>query len=69
MLSHDLRFFLRENGDDIWRVWTSSGKEERMGKALPGVAFMSDLSQDEEEILWIVFSYPTKLVLVKDVFE
>lgn len=52
----------------MWRMWTFTGKEELIGKALPG-ADMQDVSADGKEILWISRHYPTKLVLVKNLFE
>jgi Tol biopolymer transport system component len=66
----DCRFLIYRKGEDeLWRVWTSSGKEERIGKALPGDAAMMDVSRDGKEILWVKYAYPSKLVLVKELFE
>jgi len=68
----DLRFFIYRRGyegHELWRTWTSTGKEERIGNALPGATWMDDVSLDGKEILWISRHYPAKLVLVKNVFE
>jgi len=66
----DWRFFLYRKGDnELRRLWTSSMKEERIGRALPGDATMTDVSADGKEILWIKYTNPSKLVLVKDLFE
>jgi len=65
----DWRFLLyRKQGDEVWRVWTLTGKEERIGRALPG-AGMRGVSMDGEEILWITGDRRAKLVLVKNMFE
>jgi hypothetical protein len=65
----DWRFLIYgKRGDEIWRVWTTTGKEERIGKPLPG-ADMQDVSMDGKEILWSREDRRSKLVLVKDVFE
>jgi eukaryotic-like serine/threonine-protein kinase len=65
----DLRFWIYRRGSELWRTWTSSGTEERIGTALPGDTWMYDVSMDGKEILWISKHLPTKLVLVKNVFE
>jgi serine/threonine protein kinase/Tol biopolymer transport system component len=67
----DQRFWVYRKGqeDELWRVWTSTGKEERFGKALPGQAYMCDVGSDGKEILWIRWNSRSKLVLVKNVFE
>jgi serine/threonine protein kinase/Tol biopolymer transport system component len=65
----DLRFWMYRRGYEVWRTWISTGKEERIGKALPGGTMMYDVSMDGKEILWVSTHYPSKLVLVKDVFE
>jgi serine/threonine protein kinase/Tol biopolymer transport system component len=66
---YDLRFWTFKRRNEVWRVWTSTGKEEQIGKALPGDTWMKDVSMDGKEILWISKHYPAKLVLVKHVFE
>jgi Tol biopolymer transport system component len=68
---HDWRFWIyrKPQGNELWRVWTSTGREERIGKALPGEAYMWDVSTDGKEILWIRREGRSKLVLVKNVFE
>ena len=65
----DLSFFIWRKGDEIWRVRTESGRQERIGKVIPGMAFMEDVSPDGKEILWGVLSQPSRVVLVKNVFE
>jgi serine/threonine protein kinase/Tol biopolymer transport system component len=70
LLSSDQRFlFYVNSAAEIWRVWISTGKEERVGTTLPGEAWMHDVDTDRKEILWTKTYYPTKLVLVKNVFE
>jgi hypothetical protein len=56
-----------KQGDAMWSVWTSTGKEERIGKAPPNPGYC-DVSQDGKEILWLRTYGPSKLVLVKKVF-
>jgi len=68
-ITYDLRFWIFRKGDELWRIWTSTGKEERIGKKIPGEAWMQDVSMDGKEILWLKYYSPSKLVLVKDVFE
>jgi serine/threonine protein kinase len=67
----DLRFFLykKPSGNELWRVWTSTGKEERIGKVFPGLVGITDISMNGKEILWLRWSVPSKLVLVKNLFE
>jgi serine/threonine protein kinase len=65
----DLRFWIYKRGGELWRTWTSTAKQERIGTALPGETWMYDVSMDGKEILWISKHYPSKLVLVKNVFE
>jgi len=66
----DRRFLVyRKQGDEIWRVWTDTGKEERIGKALAATAFMIDVSMEGKEILWVKSDNRSKLVLVKNLFE
>lgn len=57
--------------DELWRVWTSTGKEELIGKALAGMAQagLKDISWDGKELLWVKEDNRSKLVLVKNVFE
>ena len=63
------RFILyAKQGGELWRVWTSTGKEERIGKALDRLA-MLDVSMDGKEILWWREETRTKLALVKNLFE
>ena len=64
-----LRCFVYRKGDKIWRVWTSSGKEELIGKAFSGEADIVDVSSDGNEILWVKPENRSKLMLVKNVFE
>jgi serine/threonine protein kinase/Tol biopolymer transport system component len=64
----DRRFLYRKKGDEIWRMWTSTGKEERIGKAPPRL-WIWDVSTDGKEILWYRQYDPSKIVLVKNVFE
>ncbi len=54
---------------EIWRVWTLTGKEERIGKAPYGDVDLQNVRWDEKEILWVRQESRSKLVLVKNVFE
>ena len=63
------RFWIYRKGDDLWRVWPLTGKQERIGKSIPGTAVINDWSMDGKEILWIRQETRSKLVLVKNVFE
>jgi serine/threonine protein kinase len=65
----DMRFSIYRRGYELWRMWTSSGKEERIGTALPGESWMQHVSMDGKEILWVRQDRRSKLVLVKNVFE
>jgi serine/threonine protein kinase/Tol biopolymer transport system component len=65
----DLRFWIYNRRGEVWRTWTYSGKKERIGTALPGETWICDVGMDGKEILWISKHFPTKLVLVKNVFE
>jgi len=67
----DVRFLLYTKGaeKDLWRLWLPGGKEERLGKALPGSAYMADVSMDGKEILWTKTSSRSKLVLMENIFE
>jgi hypothetical protein len=47
----------------------SPGQIGRIGKPLASNAAMMDVSRDGKEILWVKYAYPSKLVLVKDLFE
>ncbi len=63
------RFFISMmKGGQIWRISIPSGKEERLGTAAPRLAPW-DISQDGREILWFKDMNPSKIVIVKDVFE
>jgi hypothetical protein len=55
--------------EEIWRVWASTGKEERIGTALSGNVVMQNVSSDGKEIVWTKRDSRSKLVLVKNVFE
>jgi serine/threonine protein kinase len=66
--NRDFSIYINKAGE-IWRVWTIIGKEERIGKALPGEVEVQDVSWDGKEILWTKSEMRTKLVLVKNVFE
>jgi serine/threonine protein kinase len=67
----DNRFLLYTKGveKDLWRLWLPGGKEERLGKALPGQTRIADVSVDGKEILWAKTSSRSKLVLMENVFE
>jgi len=66
----DLRFLIyRKQQDKIWRVWTSSGKEEPIGKVLPGDVDIRDVSMDGKEILWLSWDILSQLLLVRNLFE
>jgi len=66
--NRDFLVYINKVGE-ICRVWTTSGKEEWIGKALPGEVEMQDVSWDGKEILWTKSEMRSKLVLVKNVFE
>jgi WD40 repeat protein len=69
-LSGDRRFLIYVNSaSEIWRVWTLTGKEERIGKALSGDVAMQNVSTDGKEILWLRTTYSSELVLVRNMFE
>ncbi len=63
------RFWIYRKADELWRVWPLTGKNERIGKSIPGTAVIHDWSMDGKEILWIKDDNRSKLVLVKNVFE
>ena len=67
----DSRFRVYDRGgsNEIWRVWLTSGKEERVGKALSGMAYMNDVSMDGGTILWLEVSGNSKLALIENLFE
>jgi len=52
-IRRDLSLSIYRKGDELWRLWTSTGKEERIGKALPGDVAMQSLILDGREVLWI----------------
>jgi serine/threonine protein kinase len=60
---------LMKQGGELTRLWTSTGKEEHIGKAPFGSAFMHDVSMDGKELLWLRQYDLSKLMLVKNVFE
>jgi serine/threonine protein kinase/Tol biopolymer transport system component len=76
-LDHRSIIFVKPTGDDMWRVWTSTGMEERIGTALPGWAAefqagsqaMFQVSSDGREVVWNKYETRGKLLVVKDVFE
>ena len=70
-LSKDLRYLIQRQWDEdsLWRVWTSTGRRERIGKALPGFAVIRNISMDGKEIIWTKREFRSKLVLVRNVFE
>ena len=67
----DFRFRVYEKAgsNEIWRVWLVSGKEERVGTALAGMAYMADVSMDGNSILWLEFGGRAKLALIENLFE
>ncbi len=66
----DRRFVIySKQGNEIWRVWTDTGKEERIGKALGGTAYMIDVSIERKEILWVKVENRSRLMLVKNAFD
>jgi eukaryotic-like serine/threonine-protein kinase len=70
LLSRNRNFLIYINKvREICRVWTTSGREEWIGKALPGEVEMQDVSWDGKEVLWTKSEMRSKLVLVKNVFE
>jgi hypothetical protein len=70
-LSKDLRYLIQKKWDEnsLWRVWTSTGRRERIGKALPGFAVIRNISMDGKEIIWNKEEFRSKIVLVRNVFE
>jgi len=66
----DWRFLIckKREGDGIWRVRTSTWKEEKLGEPLPG-AELWHVSTDGKEILWIKRAGQYQLVLVRNPFE
>jgi len=65
----DWRFLIcTDAGGEIWRVWTATGKRERIGLASPG-AVLHDVSVDGKEILWSRPENQSKLVLVNNIYE
>ena len=68
-LDRRIMIYRKPDGDVLWRMWTSSAKEERIGKALPRGASVADLRADGKELLWVWEENRSKLVLVKNVFE
>ena len=69
MSGNNLSVWIYRRGDELWRCWSSTGKEERVGTALPGDVWMFDVSMNGKEILWRKTDTQSKLVLVKNVFE
>ncbi|MBP1657838.1 MAG: serine/threonine protein kinase [Bacteroidetes bacterium] len=67
----DQRFIIyrKAQESELRRRWTSTLKEEVVGKAIPGQAYMYDISSDAKQILWVKREYRSRLVLVKNVFE
>jgi eukaryotic-like serine/threonine-protein kinase len=66
----DGRFLIyRKQGDNMYRVWTSTGREEPLGKALPGEVDIKDINKDGTEILWVKQDIRSKLVLVRNLFQ
>jgi hypothetical protein len=67
----DFRFrvYRKSGGSEIWRVWLASGKEERVGIALPGFAHIYDVSMDGNDILWVESRERSKLALIENLFE
>jgi hypothetical protein len=55
--------------EPLWRVQTSTGRAEVVGKASSVTAWMNDVSVDGEQVLWIKESYPAKVVMLEDVLE
>jgi len=66
----DRRFmiYVDNRTNELWRVWTNTGKEERVGKA-PFAGSPESVSGDGKEILWVRTDNREKLVLVRNVFE
>jgi serine/threonine protein kinase len=67
----DFRFrvYRREGGDELWRVWLISGKEERVGKAPRGMTYLYDVSMDGSTILWTETFGRSKLSLIENLYE
>jgi hypothetical protein len=47
----------------------SDGRKERLGTALPGRTFISDVSMEGDSLLWLGFTWRSKLGLIANVFE
>jgi dipeptidyl aminopeptidase/acylaminoacyl peptidase len=67
----DFRFrvYQKAGGMELWRVWLSDGRKERLGTALPGRTFISDVSMEGDSLLWLGFTWRSKLGLIANVFE
>jgi len=66
----DMHFILyRKEGDELRRVWTSTGVTERIGKALPGATYLCNVSMDGKNLLWEKLDTRSKYMLVTNVFE
>jgi serine/threonine protein kinase len=67
----DFRFrvYGKAGGNEFWRVWLASGKEERLGIALPGFTSIYDVSMDGNNLLWLEFRERSKLALIENLFE
>jgi serine/threonine protein kinase len=67
----DWRFLIcKKRGENhLWRAWTATWKEEKVGKALLGEAELWHVSMDGKEVLWIKREGRYQLVLVKNLFE
>jgi Tol biopolymer transport system component len=65
----DPRFFVFRRGNELWRLSTSTWKEERIGKVFQGSLVMHHMSSDGKEILWLKGASRSKMILVKDPFS
>ncbi len=67
----DWRFLIykRAEGNTLWRLWTSTWKEEKIGEGLPGQARLWHVNSDGKEILWDKSDSRSQLVIVKNLFE
>jgi hypothetical protein len=54
--------------NEIWLIWTSTRKEQRVGTILPRL-WAWDITSDAKEILWLEECNASKLMVVKNVFE
>ena len=55
--------------NEIWRVWLTGGRTERIGAAPSGTTFIQDVSMNGKEILWLKGASRDKLAVIENPFE